>query len=210
MGTEANAMQGPTIYIVDDQPAICHALEELLSVLGYRVQTFGSAKSFLDAYDGQPGCLVSDVRMPGMDGLELMKELTTRSVRLPVVLISGHADVPMAVQAIKAGAEDFVEKPINDAHLIAAINRCLARVFQHLTDRQSQEDLDRRFQSLTPREVEVYDLVAQGCTSQAVAMRLGISPRTVESYRVQIMDKMQATSVAALVRQAIRLGRLEP
>lgn len=203
-------MQGPTIFVVDDQPAVCHALKEMLSVLGYKVETFQSAQAFLAAYDDRPGCLVSDVRMPGMDGLELMKELEARSIRLPVVLISGHADVPTAVQAIKAGAEDFVEKPINDAHLVAAINRCLAQVFQQLSDRQSLEDLERKFRSLTPREIEVYDLVSQGCTSQAVAMRLGISPRTVESYRVQIMDKMQATSVATLVRQAVRLGRLKP
>lgn len=203
-------MKGPNIYIVDDQPAVCHGLKEMLSVLGYTVQDFLSGQAFLQAYDGSPGCLISDVRMPGMDGLELMAELTSRGIRLPVVLMSGHADVPMAVQAIKAGAEDFVEKPINDAQLISAINRCLAQAFQQLSDRQSREDLERRFRSLTARETEVYDLVAQGCTSQAVAIRLGISPRTVESYRIQIMDKMQATSVAALVRQAVRLGRLTP
>lgn len=203
-------MNGPTIYIVDDQPAVCHGLKEMLSVLGYSVQDYLSGQAFLQAYEGAPGCLICDVRMPGMDGLELMGELTRRAIRLPVVMMSGHADVPMAVQAIKAGAEDFVEKPINDAQLIAAINRCLAQVFAQLSDRQSLEDLERRFRSLTARETEVYDLVAQGCTSQAVAIRLGISPRTVESYRTQIMDKMQAPSVAALVRQAVRLGRLTP
>lgn len=202
-------MPRPTVYVVDDQPAVCHGLREMLSVLGYEVETFGSARQFLDSLDpARPGCLVADVRMPGMDGLELMQELARRAVRLPVVLISGHADVPMAVMAIKAGAEDVIEKPINDAQLVAAINRCLAQAFEQLAGRQSESELERRFQSLTPREVEVYDLVTQGCTSQAIAMRLGISPRTVESYRVQIMDKMQAASVAVLVRQAIRLGRL--
>jgi two-component system, LuxR family, response regulator FixJ len=204
-------MSKPTVYIVDDQPAVCHGLSEMLSVLGYEVETFGSARRFLDTFDrARPGCLVADVRMPEMDGLELMHELSRRSIRLPVVLISGHADVPMAVAAIKAGAEDFIEKPLNDAQLIAAINRCLAQAFQQLASRQSLEDLERGFRSLTPREAEVFDLVARGYTSQAIAMRLGISPRTVESYRVQIMEKMRAESVAVLVRQAIRLNRLDP
>ena len=129
---------------------------------------------------------------------------------LPVVLISGHADVPMAVAAIKAGAEDFIEKPIDDAQLLAAINRCLARVFDTLSTEQSLADLRRDLERLTPRELEVMDLVVEGFTSAAIAERLGISVRTVESYRMQIMDKMQAASVAMLVRQAIRLGRLAP
>lgn len=204
-------MTKPTVYVVDDQPAVCHGLRELLSVLGYDVATFGSAQQFLKAFDAsRSGCLVADVRMPGMDGLELMQELSRRSIRLPVVLISGHADVPMAVAAIKAGAEDFIEKPINDALLIAAINRCLAQTFERLTNRQSIEDLERRFGMLTPREREVFDLVVEGCTSHAIASRLEISSRTVESYRTQIMEKMQAESVAVLVRQSIRLGRLKP
>lgn len=204
-------MTKPTVYVVDDQAAVCHGLRELLSVLGYTVEIFGSAQQFLRNLEpSRPGCLVADVRMPGMDGLELMQELARRSIRLPVVLISGHADVPMAVAAIKAGAEDFIEKPINDALLIAAINRCLAKAFERLTNRQSTEDLERRFRLLTPREREVLDLVVEGCTSHAIASRLEISPRTVESYRVQIMEKMQAESVAVLVRQSIRLGRLTP
>lgn len=202
---------GPTIYIVDDQPAVCHALSEMLSVLGYSVETFGSAQAFLSAVSpGQAGCLIADVRMPGMDGLELMQELGRRALKIPVILISGHADVPMAVAAIKAGAEDFIEKPVDDAQLVAAINRCVAQAFEELAGRQSLQDLERRHQSLTRREAEVLDLVVQGYTSHAIAGRLGISPRTVESYRVQIMDKMSAESVAVLVRQAIRLGRLAP
>jgi two-component system response regulator FixJ len=201
----------PTVYIVDDQPAVCHALSEMLSVLGYRVETFGSAAQFLDTVEApQAGCLIADVRMPGMDGLQLMHELTGRGLGLPVILISGHADVPMAVAALKAGAADFIEKPVDDGQLVAAINRCLAQAFEQLVGRQSLQDLERRAQSLTRRESEVLDLVVQGFTSHAIAARLGISPRTVESYRVQIMDKMQAESVAALVRQAIRLGRLSP
>jgi two-component system response regulator FixJ len=203
-------MTKPTVYIVDDQSAVCHGLREMLSVLGYEVETFGSAQQFLKLLDPtRPGCLVTDVRMPGMDGLELMKELARRSIGLPVMLISGHADVPMAVAAIKAGAEDFIEKPINDSQLVAAINRSLAQVFERLSSRQSMEELERRFEALTPREREVLDLVVDGCTSHAIALRLEISTRTVESYRVQIMEKMRAESVAVLVRQVIRLGRLK-
>jgi two-component system response regulator FixJ len=201
----------PTVYVVDDQPAVRLALGEMLSVLGYRVETFGSAEEFLARLDdGRPGCIVADVRMPGMDGIELMRELASRSSRLPVILISGHADVPMAVAAMKAGAEDFVEKPLDDAQLVAAINRCLAQAFGQQSSRQSRETLEQRFAQLTPREAEVFDHVVLGHTSQAIADLLEISVRTVEGYRVQIMIKMQAESVPALVRQAIKLGRIEP
>lgn len=201
----------PTVYIVDDQPAVCHALSEMLSVLGYEVATFSSADNLLASVDiPRTGCLIADVRMPGMDGIQLMHELGKRGIHLPVILISGHADVPMAVAAIKAGADDFIEKPVDDAQLVAAINRCLAQAFEQLAGRQSLQELERRAQSLTRRESEVLDFVVQGFTSHVIAARLGISPRTVESYRVQIMDKMQAESVAVLVRQAIRLGRLSP
>jgi len=200
-----------TVYIIDDQQAVRDALAEMLRLFGYSVESFPSAAAFLARVSAAPaGCIVADVRMPGMDGIELVRELARRRVALPVVLISGHADVPMAVAAIKAGAEDFIEKPIDDAHLLAAINRCFARALDSLSRDQSLDDLRQRFERLTPRETEVMDLVAEGFTSQAIALRLGISQRTVESYRVQIMEKMQAESVAVLVRRAIRLGRIAP
>jgi two-component system, LuxR family, response regulator FixJ len=145
-----------------------------------------------------------------MDGIELVRELARRKISLPVVLISGHADVAMAVAGIKAGAEDFIEKPIDDRLLVAAINRGLARTFEQQVAKQSQDALDDSFSRLTPRQVEIFDLVASGFTSQAIASKLDISIRTVESYRAQIMEKMQAESVAVLVRQAIRLGRIAP
>ncbi|RPI45544.1 MAG: DNA-binding response regulator [Betaproteobacteria bacterium] len=204
-------MSKPSVYIVDDQPSVCYALSEMLSVFGYSVQTFASAQAFLESCSGEcSGCLVADVRMPGMDGMELMREVTRRAIPLPVILISGHADVPMAVAAIKAGALEFIEKPVDDKQLVAAINRAFADAFERLQSCQSLEALRARLARLTARESEVFDLVAQGHTSQAIATKLGISIRTVESYRVQIMDKMQAESVAALVRQAIKLGRIEP
>jgi two-component system response regulator FixJ len=204
-------MTQPTIHVIDDQEAVRHALAEMLSVLGYSVETHRTADDFLASLSVPPvGCVITDVRMPGMDGVELVRELARRNISVPVVVISGHADVPMAVAAIKAGAEDFIEKPVDDAQLVAAINRCLARTIQQLSNEQSFEELRRRLERLTPRELEVMELVVQGFTSAAIADKLRISARTVESYRVQIMDKMQAPSVAVLVRQAIRLGRLTP
>jgi two-component system response regulator FixJ len=148
--------------------------------------------------------------MPGTDGIELVRELARRKASLPVVLISGHADVPMAVAAIKAGAEDFIEKPVDDAQLVAAINRGLARTLAQQTLPRATEGVEARFARLTPRQVEIFDLVVQGFTSQAISSKLEISTRTVESYRAQVMEKMQAASVAVLVRQAIRLGRITP
>lgn len=203
----SNASQ-PVVIVIDDQDAVRNALAEMLRVFGYSVRTFESADSFLAVVTGgETGCIVADVRMPGTDGIELVRELSRRGSPLPVILISGHADVPMAVAAIKAGAEDFIEKPVDDVQLLAAINRSLARTFAR---QQSLGELQRQFERLTAREVEVMDLVVQGYTSQAAAAKLDISPRTVESYRVQIMDKMKAPSVAVLVRLAIRLGRLAP
>jgi two-component system response regulator FixJ len=204
-------MNGSTIFVIDDQESVRHALAEMLRVFGFEVETFDSAGSFLRALaPPRPGCVVADVRMPGMDGIELVRELQRRNIALPVVLISGHADVPMAVAGIKAGAEDFIEKPVDDVALIAAINRGLARTFQQQARQQSIETISGAFARLTPRQVEIFDLVAAGFTSQAIASRLDIGTRTVESYRAQVMEKMQAESVAVLVRQAIRLGRITP
>jgi two-component system, LuxR family, response regulator FixJ len=204
------AVSGPTVFLIDDQKAVREALGEMLSVFGFEVEKYPSADSFLAAIHPQLGCVVADVRMPGTDGIELTRELARRNIFLPVVLISGHADIPMAVAAIKAGAEDFIEKPIDDVQLVAAINRGLARLFEQQTQQKSIEALAAQFARLTPRQVEIFDLVAVGYTSQAIAAKLKISTRTVESYRAEIMEKMQAESVAVLVRLAIRLGRATP
>jgi two-component system, LuxR family, response regulator FixJ len=204
-------MSAPTIFLIDDQQSVRHALGEMLNVFGFTVETYESADAFLRTLErARPGCVVADVRMPGTDGIELARELARRRISLPVVLISGHADVPMAVAAIKAGAEDFIEKPIDDVQLVAAINRGLARLFEQQSQEKSIEGLATQFARLTPRQVEIFDLVATGYTSQAIAAKLKISTRTVESYRADIMDKMQAESVAVLVRQAVRLGRVAP
>jgi two-component system, LuxR family, response regulator FixJ len=200
-----------TVFVIDDQQSVRHALAEMLGVFGFSVESYDSAMSFLAAFDPKrPGCVVADVRMPGMDGIELVRELGKRGASIPVVLISGHADVPMAVAGIKAGAEDFIEKPVDDSALIAAINRGLTRTLAQQVSHQSGETLTRQFAALTPRQVEIFDLVAAGFTSHAIAAKLELSPRTVESYRALVMEKMQAESVAVLVRQAIRLGRITP
>jgi two-component system, LuxR family, response regulator FixJ len=204
-------LSGPTVFVIDDQKAVRDALRETLSVFGFSVETYESADSFLAAMcNPQVGCIVADVRMPGTDGIALVRELARRKIGLPVVLISGHADVPMAVAGIKAGAEDFIEKPIDDVQLVAAINRGLTRMFSEQAVQQSFDALSAQFARLTPRQVEIFDLVVQGFTSQAIAAKLTISTRTVESYRTQVMEKMRAESVAVLVRQAIRLGRIAP
>jgi two-component system response regulator FixJ len=201
----------PTVFVVDDHASVREALSEMLSVFGYAVETYQSADAFLRTLDRRgEGCVVSDVKMPGIDGISLVRELARRNVALPVILISGHADVPMAVAAIKAGAEDFIEKPVDDTQLVAAINRALGRRLEQQDHLKLQGVLGDRFARLTPRQVEIFDLVVEGFTSYAISVRLKLSVRTVESYRAEVMEKMQAESVAALVRQAIRLGRVTP
>ena len=200
-------MAAPTIFLIDDHASVRDALGEMLSVLGYSVKAYESADAFLATVNkGEPGCIVADVQMAGTDGIGLVRELARRGIAMPVVLISGHADVPMAVDAIKSGAQDFIEKPVDDRQLVAAINRALAR-----RDLQkSPSGIDARFARLTPRQIEIFDLVVEGFTSHTIAAKLNISVRTVESYRAEVMEKMQAESIAGLVRQAIRLGRIAP
>jgi two-component system, LuxR family, response regulator FixJ len=198
------------LSLIDDQADVRQALADMLSVFGYEVATFASADDFLaDPSSGGAACVISDVRMPGMDGISLVRHVAALPFPPHVILISGHADVPMAVEALKAGAFDFIEKPVDDVKLVASINRALASRLELADAQRLSQDLSQRLETLTPRELEVFDLVASGLTSQIIGEKLGISVRTVESYRAQIMDKMQADGVAALVRQAIRLGRID-
>jgi two-component system response regulator FixJ len=202
-------MSAARLALIDDQEDVRKALAEMLGVFGYKVDTFASADAFLEgAGAARPGCVISDVRMPGLDGIGLVRKVAASPLNAPVILISGHADVPMAVEALKAGAFDFIEKPVDDVKLVASINRALARSAEQQDIARNTDELNARFERLTPREAEVFDLVTRGLTNYAVASELGISVRTVESYRAQIMEKMQADGLAMLVRQAIRLGRL--
>src|SRR5262249_51500938 len=157
-----------TVFVIDDQESVRHALAEMLAVFGCEVTAYDSATSFLQSLPTtRMGCIIADVRMPGIDGIELVRELTRCGVDLPVVLISGHADVPMAVAGIKAGAEDFIEKPVDDAQLVAAINRGLTRTFSEQIKQQSFDALSAQFARLTPRQIEIFYLVVQGFSCHA-------------------------------------------
>ncbi len=204
-------MGSPRITVIDDQETVRTALGDMLDIYGYTVDLYESASAYLAAATaGDAGCVISDVRMPVMDGIELVREVQKRKLDVPIILISGHADVPMAVEGLKAGAQDFIEKPVDDVKLVAAINRAISGKFERQAASQAAREAEQRFDRLTPREMEVFRLVAQGMTSQAIANKLGISGRTVESYRAQIMEKLQMDSVASIVRLAVRLNRVTP
>ena len=195
----------PLVHVVDDESAIRDSLGMLLRSVGLKSRAYAGAREFLDSWRPQASeCLVCDVRMPGMSGLELQEALNARGAHLPVVLITGHGDVAMAVRAMKAGASDFIEKPFNDQVLLDAVNRALARA----RDGQGagRAEVEARLETLTPREREVLLLVAEGRPNKVVATRLGLSTRTVEVHRAKVMEKMQARSLAELVRMAILCG----
>jgi len=197
------------VHVVDDEPAIRESLAMLLRSVGLQSRAYDSAQAFLESWrPGGAACLVCDVRMPGMSGLELQEALKARNAQLPVVLITGHGDVAMAVRAMKAGASDFIEKPFNDQVLLDAVNRALARA----RDGQGagRAEAEARVGSLTPREREVMLLVAEGRPNKLVATRLGLSTRTVEVHRAKVMEKLQARSLAELVRMAILCDLMRP
>jgi len=199
----------PLVHVVDDEAAIRDSLAMLLRSVGLKSRTYPGAQEFLDGWRQEgPACLVCDVRMPGMSGLELQEALKARNAQLPLVLITGHGDVAMAVRAMKAGASDFIEKPFNDQVLLDAVNRALARA----RDGQGagRAEIEARVDSLTPREREVMLLVAEGRPNKVVATRLGLSTRTVEVHRAKVMEKMQARSLAELVRMAIACDLMRP
>ena len=198
----------PTIFIVDDDDAIRDSLQLLLDVAGFKhVVAYGSSRRFLDTAAPQPGdCVLLDVRMPGMDGLELQAELNRRGVHMPLVIMTGHADVPIAVRAMKAGAVDFIEKPFSDEVLLDTVRRAWAVAAAASRQTEAVDETRRRLDTLTARERDVFDLVVAGRANKAIAHDLGISPRTVEIHRARVMDKMQAPSLSALVRMALAIG----
>jgi two-component system response regulator FixJ len=197
-------MNEPTVFIVDDDQAVARSLRWLIESVQLRVETFASAQAFLDGYAAaKPGCLVLDVRMPGMSGIELQERLTVQRIRIPIIFITGHGDVQMAVRAVQAGAFDFIEKPFNDQDLLDRIQRAIA-VDSERRGRDSQRArLSALFASLTPREREVMDLVVEGMSNKAVANTLGLSAKTVEVHRAKVMEKMNARSVSDLVKMSM-------
>lgn len=195
----------PTVFVVDDDPAVLHFLKGLISSVDLHVELFDSAQAFLDGYrDGCPGCLLLDIRMPGMSGLELQRELVAREVDLPIVFLTGHGDVQIAVSAMKAGAYDFVEKPFNNELLLDVLQKAVAEGLSAKKSRSEQAEITQRISLLTKRESEVMTLVASGDTNKGIARKLGISERTVENHRGNMMRKMQARSLAELVKMLPR------
>ncbi len=193
-----------TVFVVDDDDAMRESLTWLIESVGLKVETFSSADSFLKAYyPGRSGCLLLDVRMPGMSGLELQGHLQDQQITLPVIMITGHGDVPMAVRAMKAGAIDFIEKPFNDEQLLESIRNALAVDDTRRDEQSFKADIASRLELLTPRETEVMDMVTAGKSNKEIANTLGVSAKTVEAHRAKVMEKMQAGSLAELVRLVI-------
>ena len=205
-------MQGDAIvHIVDDDLAVRQSLSFLLASDGFPVRLHESASQFLDNVRESPtGCIITDVRMPGIDGIEFLRGLARRGFSLPVIVMTGHADVSLAVEAMKEGAVDFIEKPFDDERLLAAVRSALDR-HQRKTQREAQGiDILVRLKSLSEREKQVLDRLVEGKANKVIAHELGISPRTVEIYRANVMTKMRAASLPELVRFALLVGDNAP
>jgi FixJ family two-component response regulator len=196
-----------TIFIVDDDPSIRLALENLLSSIGQQVETYAAAQDFLrDCPRNPAGCLVLDVQMPGLSGLDLQSELNRAGIQLPIIFITGHGDIPTTVRAMKAGAVEFLTKPVSDSELLAAIDQALERDRLARADRADVSELRGRYDQLTPKEREVMALVVQGLLNKQIALRLNNSEITIKQHRGKVMHKMHAESLVDLVHMAERLG----
>ena len=196
----------PTVFIVDDDPAMRDSLGFLIGSVGRRAEIYASAEDFLAAYSNErPGCIVLEVRMPGLSGLELMEKLNEDRFAPPVVLVTGHGDIPMAVRALKAGAFDFIEKPFSDQVLLERIQQALQQDTVERSTERDRADIERKAARLTARETQVFELVVAGKPNKVVASDLGLSQKTVEVHRAHVMSKMFAGSLAGLVRMAVAL-----
>lgn len=198
------------VYVIDDDDAMRDSLHFLLGTADFHVALFESAHQFLDALPNTDfGCILSDIRMPGIDGLELLKRLKANRSPLPVLIMTGHGDVPLAVEAMKLGAADFLEKPFEDDRLIGMIDAALRTAEAGARSNAVTQDIAARIESLTPRERQVMDGLVAGLSNKLIAREYDISPRTIEVYRANVMTKMQAGSLSELVRLAMRAGALK-
>jgi FixJ family two-component response regulator len=201
----------PLVYLVDDDEAVRDALGMLFRSVGLEYLAFGSALDFLERYDpGRHSCLVADIRMPGLSGLELQQRLNEQRAEVPIIFITGHGDVPMAVAAMKSGAADFLQKPFRDQDLIDRIHKALAADAERRKSRAEEDEIRRRIALLTPREAEVMRRVVRGQANKVIAMDLGVSQRTVELHRARVMRKLKMRSVAELVHAIDRIGGAVP
>jgi two-component system response regulator FixJ len=203
--------KGPTVFIVDDDDSMRRAIALLLKTVGYSPVEFAKPSEFLAKFDPKVhGCLVLDIRMPEMSGLEIQQQLNRSGAMLPVIFITGHGDIPIAVQAMKDGAFDFLTKPFRDQELLDRINGALKQDAENRAAVEQHADLRARAESLTPREKEVFELIVVGKANKVVAIDLGLSERTVEIHRSNVMEKMGARSVAHLVRMYLTLFGDQP
>ena len=207
MSKTSDKASTPTVYIVDDDDGMRRALDTLLSTVGYKTAPFARPSEFLARYSQDtPGCLVLDIRMPEMSGLEVQQQLNRKGSMLPVIFITGHGDVPMAVQAMKEGAFEFIQKPFRDQDLLDRINHALKQDAENRSMAARRSEVLQRLESLTPRERQVMDFIVEGSANKVIAIDLGLSERTVEIHRAKVMEKMGARSVAHLVKLHLTLN----
>ena len=207
VGNSVNQDGRPTVFVVDDDASVREAVRSLLRSVGLSVETFGTAQEFLSSpCNSSPGCLVLDVRLPGIGGLELQHQLAQRNLHIPIIFITGHGDIPMSVRAIKAGALEFLTKPFRDQDLLDVVQQAIDQDRRARQQRAEIAELRQRYEGLSPREREVMALVARGLPNKQIAGTLGTSEATVKLHRGRSMQKMQAGSLADLIRMAEKLG----
>jgi FixJ family two-component response regulator len=201
--TESEAV----VFVVDDDPSVRRSLERLIRSAGFTVESFASAQEFLERpWPDTPGCLVLDIQMPGVSGLDLQGELAAAEVNLPIIFLTGYGTVPASVRAMKAGALDFLEKPVDDRALVDAVHQAVARSRRARLEQAEIQEIQRRVDSLSPREREVLSLLLTGMLNKQIAFELGTAEKTIKVHRGRVMEKMQAGSVAELVRLAGKVG----
>jgi RNA polymerase sigma factor (sigma-70 family) len=199
------------VFVVDDDDAVRRALERLIRSVGLSVETFASAQDILHRKPpAVPACVVTDVRMPGLSGLDLQTELAKAGFAMPIIFMTGHGTVPMTVRAMKAGAVDFLQKPVDEQQLLDAIHQALERAGREREQHSEHEEIQKRVDTLTAREREVFELVVSGLLNKQIAAELGASEKTIKVHRGRVMQKMEADSLADLVRMAERLGIRRP